>query len=190
MSVVVAVKKGNQVAMGSDSMTHFGSTCYPVDNHKATKIFEIGDSYLAVTGWSMYYDIITDFIKRKKQISLLTMAEISQAFRELWKELHSKYSFVNDQCGNNVDSPFAHLDAAFLIMNKSGVFHVASDMSVNFFEKYNAIGSGSKLALGAVYALYDSNMDAESIVNKAVQSAIGLNIYCGGKITIKKMNLE
>ena len=39
----------------------------------------------------------------------------------MWKTLHQRYSFVNDQAKRK-DSPFADLGGSFLVANSNGVF--------------------------------------------------------------------
>ena len=52
MSVIVAVKKNNKIAIGSDSQFNVGSLIkskeYVVDNEK---IIKVGSSYIGLTGW-------------------------------------------------------------------------------------------------------------------------------------------
>ena len=98
-------------------------------------------------------------------------------------ELHERYNFVKDQA-DDADSPFGSLDSTFLVVCASGIFGVASDLSVLRYERYFAIGSGAPIALGAVHALYESEHDAEAIARSAASAAIDHDVYCGHPIHV------
>ena len=182
MSIVVAITKNNRTVMASDSMGLYGSQRVPTDNSKAIKVRQVGSSYLAMTGWSVYDNVIDDFIGDKPP-TFRDTREIFSFFMTLWRELHERYAFVNDQAVSK-DSPFGDLDASFLIANAAGIFKVASDTNVSKFDKYYAIGSGSDYALGAIYPLYDGDHDASGLATVGVETAINFDAYCGGEIEV------
>jgi ATP-dependent HslUV protease, peptidase subunit HslV len=186
MSVVVAVRKGNDIVMAADTQTSFGDVRMPVDNLRAQKISKIGAAYLGKTGWGLYDNILSDFLARQRP-ALTTEKGIYAFFMQLWRALHEKYAFVNDQC-HEKDSPFGDIDAAFLVVNRGGIYHVASDMSVTRFEKYYAIGAGNDFAMGALHALYDDKRyDAEELAKRAVDTASTFKMYCGGAVDVVKV---
>lgn len=184
MSVVVAVRKGGTIAMAADTQTSFGDVRVPVDNLRARKISAVGDAWLGKTGWGLYDNILMEFLRGKERPSLSDDRGIYRFFLQLWRELHDKYGFVNDQCREK-DSPFGDLDAAFLVVNRRGIYHVASDMSVTTFAKYYAIGAGNDFALGALHALYDDpRYDAATLARRAVETANAFKLYCGGEVDV------
>ncbi len=129
--------------MSADSLVSIGEKRFPVDNIVTSKIRRIGNALIGSTGWSVYDDILTDFLKSKAgaDVSLDTRESIFAFFITLWKALHDKYAFVNDQCDDR-SSPFGDLDSDFLVLNGNGIFLVSPDMAVTRFEKYYSIGSG------------------------------------------------
>ncbi len=189
MSIIVAVRKSNRVALAADSQSNFGSHKFPPDNHKAEKIREIGESLVAFSGWGLYENILDDYLAHLKSVRLEDQKEIFTFFRKLWKQLREKYSFVNDQSKDANDSPFGDLDSSFLIVNRNGIFDVSSNMTISHFEKYNAIGSGAEFALGALHALYDGEGDAASLARAGVETGMAFSVYCGGEITVKEVSL-
>lgn len=184
MSIAVAVKKGQDIVIASDTQDNFGANTVSFDNYSAKKIIRVGDSYVATTGWGLYEDIFDDYLLLKEDVVLESKAQIFSFFMQFWKDLHEKYSFVKDQNEEEEASPFGDLDATFLIANRSGIFYVSSNMSVTKFEKYFAVGSGSSFSLGTIYGLYDLELSSEEIARKAVEAAITFNIYCGGSIEL------
>jgi len=186
MSIAVAVKKGKTIVLAADSQTTFGSTRVPAGNHKIAKIRRVGPAFLATTGWGLYENILDDYLGAKKAPSLADRKSAFAFFLGLWKELHQKYPFVNDQCDDK-NSPFGDLDATFLIANRGGILHVASDLSITEFDKYHAIGSGTDFSLGVLYALYDQVSDPEKLARKSVEAAMAFNVYCGGQIQVERL---
>ncbi len=183
MSVVVAVYKDNKIVMASDTIANFGDLHVPVSNYRSIKVKKVGNSYIGTTGWAIYENVFDDLLKNKQMPNLMDEGAIYTFFLKLWKQLHEKYAFVNDQC-NDTESPFGDLDSSFLIANKNGIFHVASDMCISKFTQYFAIGAGCEIALGALFSLYEENYGPEEIARKAVEAAIAFKAYCGGNIDI------
>jgi ATP-dependent protease HslVU (ClpYQ) peptidase subunit len=186
MTIILAVSKDNETVMASDTRITYGSEIIPGDNLAVDKIIKIGGSYIGSSGWGVYDNILADYLHDKNAVQLDGAQSIFLFFMDLWRDLHKRYSFVNDQSGGK-DSPFGDLDAKFLIANSSGIFLVSSNMSVRKFNKYYAIGSGSSYSLGAMNVLYDGDHDAMSIARRAVEAAITFDNACGGEIDIKKV---
>ena len=74
-------------------------------------------------------------------------------------------------------TPFADLDASFLIVNRRGIFHVCGNMSVSQFNDYYAVGSGASYALGALRVLHGGRGTAETIARTACESAMARNNF-------------
>ena len=184
MSIAAAVQKQGQIVIAADTQDNFGSSKVGIENYRSKKILPIGDSYIAATGWGIYEDILTDYFTHVPEVALDTKAHIFAFFMKFWRDLHEHYSFVKDQSEEEHESPFGGLDATFLIANPQGIFYVSSNMSVTKFERYFAIGSGADFSLGVMYALYDTDLPAEAIAEKAVEAAKTFNIYCGGATDI------
>ncbi|MDH5674781.1 MAG: hypothetical protein OEZ06_21815 [Myxococcales bacterium] len=179
MSIAVAVRSQGQIVIAADSKRTFGSGAVPEANLKDVKIRKVGSAYIATTGWGIYSNILDDYLAGPKQPRLTSQQRIFAFFRTFWKDLHERYSFVNDQRHDD-ESPFADLDASFLLINSSGIYAVACDMSVTPFEQYYAIGSGAGYALGAMHAVYRKGVDAMKVAHSGVDAAKDLDIYCGG----------
>ncbi|PKL39228.1 MAG: hypothetical protein CVV44_10220 [Spirochaetae bacterium HGW-Spirochaetae-1] len=189
MSIVVAVKKQGKIIIAADSMISFGNTVIHEDNSPVNKIYRVGGTYIGTTGWSIYDNILNDYLQKQQDIDLESRNAIFSFFINFWKTMHNEYSFVNDQSEDEEKSPFADLDSEFLVVNRSGIFFVSSDMGVTQFKKFFAIGSGSSLALGALNVLYDLALSPEEIAKAAINTAIKFNDACGGRIIMKKLDL-
>ena len=184
MSIAVAVRKNARIVLATDSQTNLGSERVPAANLSGPKFMRIGDAHLAATGWTLYSNILADMLGRRRTIPRLdSEVNIFKFFNRLWEELHERYSFVKDQA-DDADSPFGSLDSTFLVVCAQGIFGVASDLSVLCYDRYFAIGSGAPVALGAVHALYESELDAEATARSAALAAIDHDVYCGHPIHV------
>ena len=180
MSIAVAVRSKGRIVIACDTKRTFGSGELPEANLTDVKIRKVGAAYLAATGWGIYSNILDDYFARKVP-RLTDERSIFSFFRVLWKDLHERYSFVSDQRHDD-ESPFGDLDAAFLVASSHGIYSVACDMSVTEFKQYYAIGSGAPYALGALHCLYKDGVDPAPLAHKATETAMALDLYCGGHV--------
>jgi len=184
MSIAVAVSKHGKTVVAADTQENFGDRKVLRTNHRSAKIMKVGASYLAQTGWGIYENILTDYLSKAEAPRLRNETEVFTFFVRFWRQLHKKYSFVNDQADDDDKTPFADLDASFLVVNRSGIFLVSGNMSVTQFNEYYAIGSGGSYALGALHALYNQDLEAEEIARGACGAATNFDIYCGGELDL------
>src|SRR5687768_9165935 len=129
MSVIAAVRQGSQIVIAADTQDNFGDLRPPTENHEALKLREVGDAVLGSSGWALYDDIFGHYLSKHRTVRLHTRRAIFDFFVRFWKDLHRNYPFVNDQPGKETDSPFANLDATFLVASPGGIFLVSSNMS-------------------------------------------------------------
>jgi ATP-dependent HslUV protease, peptidase subunit HslV len=189
MSVIVAIRQASQIVIASDTQDNFGDQRPPAENHEALKLREVGDAVLGSSGWALYDDIFEHYLAKQKRVRLHDRPSIFDFFVRFWKVLHRNYPFVNDQPGKESDSPFANLDATFLVASPGGIFLISSNMSVSEFRQYYAIGSGSDYALGAVHALYAEVKDPAHLAEKAVHAAMAYDASCGGRVDRRTVKL-
>lgn len=190
MSIAVAVRRGAVVALATDSMIHFGGEKVPTWNLADPKMRQVGSAWIAATGWTVYSNILDDWLASTKRMPSLTSSPaVFRFFNDLWRRLHERYSFVRDQPDDH-DSPFGDLDSTFLVASPGGIFHVASDLSVTRFEQYFAIGSGAPIALGAIHALKDRDLDAAALAGAGVEAAMTHDLYCGGPVNTAEVRVR
>jgi ATP-dependent protease HslVU (ClpYQ) peptidase subunit len=190
VSVAVAVQKGRTIAVAADTQENFGDRRVLRGDHNSSKIMKVGGSYLAQTGWGLYENILGDYLVKAGTPRFRNEREIFVFFNRFWQRMRKDYSFVNDQPMEDDKSPFADLDASFLIVNRGGIFHVTGQMSVTRFTRFDAIGSGAPYALGALHTLYDAASDAEEIARRACAAALHFDISCGGALDVFTIKLQ
>jgi len=182
MSVIAAVRKGTRIIIAADTQDNFGDLRPPAENHEAIKLREVGGAVLGSSGWALYDDIFEHYLAKSRRVSLKDRASVFMFFVQFWKDLHKNYPFVNDQPGKESETPFANLDASFLVASPGGIFLVSSNMSVSEFKQYYAIGSGGDYAIGAIHALYNDVQDPETIAQRAIHAAMDYDASCGGRV--------
>ena len=188
MSIVAAIRRNGKITIGADSLALFGEgMTIPESNARAEKITPFGEAVLGGTGWAVYDDILTHHLQKSDPPTLSSRASIYSFFLEFWKALRESYSLVNEQAATK-ETPFGDLDATFLIASPGGLFNISSDLGVTEFSQFHAIGSGSEYALGAMHALWNSNLDNETMVLAACNAAIAMDSSCGG--TVDMMSVE
>jgi ATP-dependent HslUV protease subunit HslV len=183
MSIAVAVQKGKKTVVAADTLSSFGDQRIAGENLVTSKVRRVGSALVATTGWAVYENILADFLEGKRAPALRDEASIFAFFMKLWKALHERYPFVNDQSEER-DTPFGDLAASFLIANRSGIYKVSSDTSVCRFRQYYAIGCGADYALGALHVLYGERGSARDVARRAVEASIAFDVHCGGEIEL------
>jgi ATP-dependent protease HslVU (ClpYQ) peptidase subunit len=183
MSIVVAVSKGEGMVLAADTQSTFGGERVPAGNQASIKIRRVGEALLGRSGWGIYDNVLDDMIDRERPPDLGDRSAVFRFFLDMWKRLHERYPFVNDQ-SKSKDSPFGDLGGSFLVAAAGGIFYVAPNLGVTEFQRYYAIGSGADYSLGALHHLYDTELDPVTIARKAAETAVAFDVHCGGEIQI------
>ena len=180
MSIIVAVKKNDTVAIAADSQLNFGG--YTAGPHNVTnqKVIKIGGAHIGSVGWAIY-DNILDAYFSKNEVELTDKMSVFSFFLAFQKHVFGEYRY-NDASERDSVNPFSSLDSQFIVATKSDIFVVSQDISVSQFDRYCAIGSGDSYALGALCAIYESDICAVDLARRSVSVAIGFDTRCGGEI--------
>jgi ATP-dependent protease HslVU (ClpYQ) peptidase subunit len=93
---------------------------------------------------------------------------IIECFRALHPVLKEKY-FLNPR--EDDKDPYESSQLDMLIANRHGIFCLSTLRDAYEFSRYWAIGSGGDFALGALHALYDQDLDARTLAERAVAAA-------------------
>jgi ATP-dependent protease HslVU (ClpYQ) peptidase subunit len=77
-----------------------------------------------------------------------------------------------------------------LLANPRGIFGIGAHRTVQEYSKFYAIGSGTDIALGALYATYqDAHRDALSLARLAVEAAAEFDDATGLPVIAHKIRL-
>lgn len=190
MSVVVVVKKGAHVAIGSDTLTKLGSTkesAEYVENH--SKIIRVGTSYIASVGPASSQQVLSSYFSGLKKSPVLSSPDsIFEEARKLHRALKDKY-FLRP-FGEDDDGEFESLRMDCVIANPWGIFGLYDLRAVQSYSKFYAFGGGYEFALGAMKAVYDRLESAEQIADEGLAAAIDFDDGCGAPMEIKTVKLR
>lgn len=171
MTTIAVVRKNGFAAIAADTLTKWGtgkeSAAYVANN---TKIVKVGESYIAGSGTSTFKLILRDYFSRRdvpaRFDSTINLFKTWQAFHAVLKERY--YLVTVGEKDDTIES--SKFDV--LIANPHGIFGVGAHRTVQEYRKFYAIGSGTDLALGAMYAAYDSpRLSAEQVARLAIEAA-------------------
>jgi ATP-dependent protease HslVU (ClpYQ) peptidase subunit len=167
MSTVVVVRKGGNVTIASDSLVTFGETRLPHGYEANAKLFRVGDSVFGAVGSTAHIPVL------KGALGGLPPAErrfdgrdaIFDTFRRLHPKLKEQF-FLNTK--EQDSDPYESSQFTLLIANPAGIFGIESYREVFEFDRFWAIGSGRRFALGAMHALYARAKTARAIAEAGV----------------------
>ena len=171
MTTIAVVRKNGYAAIAADTLTKWGSgkesAAYVANN---TKIVRVGDTYIAGSGTSTFKLILRDYFAQRgvpaRFDSAIELFKTWQAFHMALKERYFLVA-VGDKDDTIESSKFD-----VLLANARGIFGVGAHRTVQEYRKFYAIGTGTDLALGAMYAAYDRpGLSAEQVARLAVEAA-------------------
>lgn len=178
MSVVVAVRKNGRAAIAADSMVSSGSIVTSAKYHSnRSKIHAFESSFIGLVGAvSIGTSLESLLIRHKCKVRLGGRLEIFETFCKLHKILIEEYH-MNPHDDDDDEMMSSRVPA--LIVNRAGIFKLGYDRSVIEQTRFAAIGCGSSVALGAMYALYGRCDDPATIAKVGVEAACEFEFQCG-----------
>jgi ATP-dependent protease HslVU (ClpYQ) peptidase subunit len=171
MTTIAVVRKNGTAAIAADTLTKWGSgkesAAYVANN---TKIVRVGDTFIAGSGTSTFKLILRDYFAQRgvpaRFDSAIDIFRTWQAFHAALKE---RYFLV---AMGDKDDTIESSKFDVLLANPHGIFGVGAQRTVQEYRKFYAIGTGTDLALGAMYAAYDRpGLSAEQVARLAVEAA-------------------
>ena len=171
MTTIAVVRKNGYAAIAADTLTKWGtgkeSAAYVVNNDK---IVQVGSTYLAASGSSTFKTIMRDYFGKPR---VAARFDDAMAIFRTWHRFHAalkKEYFL--LAGGEKDDALETTHFDVLLANPRGIFGIGAHRAVQEYAKFYAIGSGTDLALGALYAAYDDpGRDALALARLAVEAA-------------------
>ncbi len=189
MSTVAAAIKDGYICIAAESQTTYGYSKLPGEYlQNDIKLFEWGSSVIGMVGSVSMTMVMQDLIKKsKKEPNFSSPSHIFNFFKTLHPKLKKEYFL---QAKDDDDDPVETSRFSILIANKHGLFGVDPMREVSHYNKFWAIGSGSRFALGAMLPTYDlDQFDATKIAEAGVHAGVTFDIYSGGEITSKTIKM-
>jgi ATP-dependent protease HslVU (ClpYQ) peptidase subunit len=175
--------------MAAETLTSWGSMKQPAGYLTcAEKILAVGEAYVGIVGWSVVQTVLRSAFAHGCELpEIRSELELFEYSRVLHRKLKEEY-FLNPT-GDRED-PFETSQMTVFVMNRYGLFGLYSLRSVQQYERFAAVGSGSRYALGAMYAAYELGAPVEDVARLGVEAGIEFDDGSLGPITLKKLKLE
>ncbi len=174
-TTICSVRRGNQVVMGGDGQVTLGNTIMKSNARKVRRLYK--DQVIAGFAGATA-DAFTLFERFEGKLEKHS-GNLVRAAVELAKDWRT-------------DRMLRRLEALLAIADKDNSLLISGNGDV--IEPENgliAIGSGGPFAQAAAMALLeDTDLDAETIVSKALGIAAEICIYTNRNIVIEKLELE
>lgn len=189
MTTIAVVKKAGYAAIAADTLTKWGSgkesAAYVANNDK---IVRTGSTFLAASGSATFKVIMRDYFGQPKSAPRFTdPLAIFRTWQKFHAVLKERYFLL---AGSDKDDSLESSRFDVLLANPHGIFGIGAHRTVQEYTKFYAIGSGTDVALGALFATYDDpRHDALALARLAVQAAAEFDDATGLPVTAHRIKL-
>jgi ATP-dependent HslUV protease subunit HslV len=188
MTTCVVVRKGDEIAIASDSLVTFGDTRLSNAYEANNKMFQIGESYVTLAGSAAHFPVMRKLLTGMgEDCKLGSRDEVFDTFSKVHQILKENY-FLNTK--EEDDDPYESSQIAALVANPSGIYGIYSYREVFCFDRFWGIGSGRNFALGAMYAAYDKVATAREIAEIGVNAGAEFDKSSAGPFRIVSFKMR
>lgn len=188
MTTVVVVRKGDQVAIGSDSLVTFGDTRLAHGYEENDKLFQIGESWIGMAGTTAHFPVLRRALNSLSpdDLQLGSRDEVFDTFLKLHPRLKETF-FLNPK--EEDADPYESSQFTVVIANASGIYGVYSYREVFEFNRFWGIGSGRSFALGAMHAVYDKARSAREVAEIGLRAGCEFDKNSDGPVKLQVLKL-
>ena len=170
-TTILTVRKGGVVAIGGDGQVSIGQTIVKGNAKKVRRLGK-GDVIAGFAGATA--DAFTLFERLESKLEQYP-GQLTRAAVELAKDWRT-------------DRYLRRLEAMMIVADRDVSLVLTGTGDVLEPEKgIMGIGSGGNYALAAARALIESDLDAETIVRKAMDIAADIYVYTNRNVTVEKL---
>ena len=189
MSTVVVARKGGMLAIASDSLVTFGETRLPAGYEANDKLLELGGSWIGAVGSSAPLPVLRQALAaaQSQDLQLDSRQGLFETFLKLHPQLKDRY-FLNTK--EHESDPYESSQFSILVANVNGIFGVESYREVFEFNRFWAIGSGRRFALGAMHALYDRAKTASELAQAGVMAGCEFDTSSAAPVRVQTFKLK
>jgi len=177
MTIIAAAIKNGKISISCDTQSNFGSLkvhANRMSDHN--KLFQIENSVIGVSGWTATTQIIEHLIETTPEMFKLNSRwEIFEMLLAVHEKLKDDY-FIDTS--EDSDQPVESNQLDGIVINANGIFSFGSYREVRQWDTFWALGSGRRLALGAMHALYETDATAQEISEAGVKAAAEFDDGC------------
>ena len=189
MSTVVVVRKGGTVAIASDSLVTFGETRLPPGYEANQKMFTLAGSTVGAVGSVAHMAVLKGALAAlpAETLKLDSRDGLFETFLALHPKLKDRF-FLNTK--EHDSDPYESSQFSIVVANARGVFGVESYREVFEFERFWAIGSGRRFALGAMHALWDKAKTAREVAIAGVLAGCEFDTSSAAPVRVQTYKLK
>lgn len=170
MSTAVIIKKNDRACIAVDTLTRHGVTRETADYvERPSKLVRHQGNCFAVVGHPAWPQALRVLLEREDlDLKWGDIDSIAQSLRRIRGVLQEEYDLSPGlvACENEGPSTFD-----CLLVNKRGIFGCFALRSVQEYRRFFAIGSGHRIALGAMHAVYEQVDRLREIAKSAMSAA-------------------
>jgi ATP-dependent HslUV protease, peptidase subunit HslV len=183
LSTVVVARKGTTLAIASDSLVTFGETRLPPGYEANDKMFAIGGSWVGAVGTTAHMPVLRQALADlpPEELKLHSRDALFETFLKLHPKLKDRF-FLNTK--EHDSDPYESSQFSILIANAQGIFGVESYREVFEFDRFWAIGSGRRFALGAMHAAFDKAKTAAEVARAGVLAGCEFDTSSAGPVRL------
>ena len=189
MSTVVVARVGGTLAIASDSLVTFGETRLPVGYEANDKLFMIDGSLIGAVGSVAHLPVLRQALAAlaPEERRLQTREGLFETFVRLHPKLKDRF-FLNTK--EHDSDPYESSQFSILVANRHGIFGVESYREVFEFERFWAIGSGRRFALGAMHAVHAKAKTAREVAEAGVLAGCEFDTSSAGPVRLHTFRLK
>ena len=173
----------------SDSLVTFGETRLPPGYEANHKTFSLAGSTIGAVGSTAHLPVLRDALSAlpKDELQLDSRQGLFETFVRLHPKLKERF-FLNTK--EQDSDPYESSQFSILIANVHGIFGVESYREVFEFERFWAIGSGRRFALGAMHAAYAKARTAREVAVAGVLAGCEFDTSSAGPVRVQTFKLK
>jgi ATP-dependent HslUV protease subunit HslV len=193
MTTIVAVKKGQQVAIAADTLVTFGDTRISHRFEANSKIFKVesaaGLSYVGLAGSTAHFPVLRKAMGAlpTKQLRLGSKDEVFDTFTKLHPVLKETFFLQTKEDDND---PYESSQFSVVVANATGIYGLYSYREVFEFKEFWGIGSGRSFALGAMHAAWGSARSAREVALAGLNAACEFDKNSAGPVEVFTVALK
>jgi ATP-dependent HslUV protease subunit HslV len=183
------VRKGGRATIAADTLYTAGSLRTPGTYAKGrSKLVPVDDGWIGLVG-SPAHQLTLSAILAEDSVSadFSTVNGIFQTLVSIQQRLVDGY-FTREKEDDD-DQPYSSNHLNGLICNPHGIFEMESYREVCEYEHFWAIGSGDRLAIGAMHAVFGLHDEPEAIARVGLEAACTFDARCGAPYEIRTVDL-
>ena len=187
MSTLVMVERDGIGCMAADTLVSFdgcGESARYLE--RPEKILKRNEACFGVVGLRAHQHVLDSLLRGGLEVpEFRSEAEVFEFSRGLHERLKNNYFLVPDTDDNAYESSRMTIG----VLTRHGIFVLFHDRCVIQYRRFTALGSGSRLALGAMYAAYELGLPADEVARLGVEAGIEFDPSSAAPITLERVEL-